>query len=106
MDTSDDPITAAVGAIVASEAFVPLVVAGTSIASMAMGSKQASKGGKAAPMQSTTAIPGMTDTQAVKTAEPVSTLSEQAKRNRRLSASMLTKDFAEPTLSIPALKLG
>lgn len=41
--------------------------------------------------------------QATKTAEPVVTLSEQAKRNRRLAASSLTKQFAEPTLGTPGL---
>lgn len=37
------------------------------------------------------------------TAEPVAQLSEQARRNRRLAASTLTREFAEPRLGIPAL---
>ncbi|MHC4397479.1 MAG: hypothetical protein ACYS1A_17700 [Planctomycetota bacterium] len=36
-------------------------------------------------------------------ASPVTQLSEAAKRNRRLAASMLTKEFAAPTLGTPAL---
>jgi len=38
-----------------------------------------------------------------RTATPVLGLSEQAKRNRRLQASQLTREFAPPTLAQPAL---
>ena len=38
-----------------------------------------------------------------RTARPVDELSEQAKKNKRLAASILTKSFAEPTLSKPGL---
>ncbi len=37
------------------------------------------------------------------TAAPVETLSEEAKKKRRLAASALTRGFGEPTLGIPAL---
>lgn len=48
-------------------------------------------------------LPTATAGQATKTAESVVALSEQAKRNRRLAASALTKQFVEPTLGIPGL---
>jgi len=41
--------------------------------------------------------------QATKTSEPVMALSEQAKKNRRLAASSLTREFVPPTLGISAL---
>lgn len=37
------------------------------------------------------------------TAAPVEQISETARKNRRLSASLLTKDFVKPTLSQPGL---
>ena len=41
--------------------------------------------------------------EAKKTAEPTVQLSEQAKRNRRLAASSLTRQWAEPKLGTPGL---
>ena len=41
-----------------------------------------------------------------KTAEPLKQLSEQAKKNRQLAASFLTRGFTEPSLSEPGLRLG
>ncbi len=38
-----------------------------------------------------------------KTAEPVDQLSEQARKNRRRSASLMTQNFAIPQLSKPGL---
>ena len=38
-----------------------------------------------------------------KTAEALPQESETARKNKRLSASLLTKDFAEPKLGIPGL---
>ena len=38
-----------------------------------------------------------------KTAGSVTGLSEQAKRSRRVQASSLTREFAPPTLAVPAL---
>ena len=80
MDTSDDPVSLAI------------------IGGVAYGATQVGKGGGGGGGQQ--ALP---TAQATKTAEPVEQLSEQAKRNRRLAASSLTKQFAEPTLGIPAL---
>jgi len=41
--------------------------------------------------------------QASRTAEPIQQLSPQAERNRRLAGSLLTRAFAQPTLSQPGL---
>lgn len=43
------------------------------------------------------------DQQAKRTAEPVEQLSEQAKRNKRLAASLLTKDWGKPKLGTAGL---
>lgn len=76
METSDDPVT--------------LAIVGASVYT----ATQAGRGGGGG---------GIAPQEAKTTAEPTVQLSEQAKRNRRLAASTLTKGFAEPTLSTPGL---
>ncbi len=41
--------------------------------------------------------------QAVRTAEPLEQVSEQARKNKRLAASMLTKDWGKPKLGAAGL---
>lgn len=43
-------------------------------------------------------MPSAQAQQAVRTAEPVDQLSEQARKNRRRQASLLTKDWSKPKL--------
>lgn len=91
MEGSDDPVTMA--------ALVPLATvagAGVGIAG-AMGAFDRGNGGGGGIGS---AVAG---TQAKTTAEPTLQLSEQARRNRRLAASALTRKFAEPTLGTPGL---
>ena len=80
MTESDDPVTIA-------------VVGASVFGAVQAGKSRGGGGGGGQP----------TVTQATKTAAPETQLSEQAKRNRRLAASSLTRDFSEPTLSQPAL---
>ncbi len=77
MDTSDDPATL-------------LLVGGAVAGGMAAGGMF---GGKDVDMPTATAE------QATRTAEPVKQLSSAAKRNKRLAASMLTKDWGTPNIS-------
>ena len=79
MTESDDPVTVA-------------IVGGAIFAGSQM-SKKASKPD----------IPVQAKEQAKKTAVPLEQLSEQAKKNKRLQASMLTKDWAEPKLGFGGL---
>ena len=82
MTESDDPVTLAV---------VGSAVVGTVAATGGFGGGPSGGGGRVAAGQAT------------QTATPEPQRSEQAKRNRRLAASVLTRDFGEPTLSQPAL---
>lgn len=79
MDTTDDPATLAIAAATVYTA------------------TQAGRGGGGGRIPKA---------EAKKTAEPTVQLSEQAKRNRRLAASSLTRDWAEPTLGTPGLLGG
>lgn len=88
MDTSDDPF------------LTPTVIGGALLsAGLGVGVTALTGGFKKPDTPSYTAQAG----QATKTAEPITALSEQAKRNKRLAASSLTKGFAEPTLGTPGL---
>lgn len=89
MDTSDDPVTlglAAGGAILAEEQ-----------------RKKASKRAANVEEEAAARTAALAAEANKERAEPVEQLSEQAKRNRRLAASALTREFAGPTLGIPAL---
>jgi len=103
MDTSDDPVFTPIflGAGFSATTAAGLATAATA-ASIGIGTT-ALMGGFKKPDKSrsgfATAAPG----QATKTSEPVLALSEQAKRNRRLAASSLTREFTPPTLGISAL---
>lgn len=87
MDTSDDPVT-----MTSLMPYATVAAAATGIVAATGGFGGRGGGAKriGAPEAKTTA-------------EPTVQLSEQAKRNRRLAASALTKDWAEPTLGTPAL---
>ncbi len=93
MDTSDDPIIAAatVLAPIATVAGAGVGIAG------ALGAFDRGGGMKAQQAQAG---------QPRQTAESTVQLSEQAKRNRRLTASALTRRWAEPTLGTPGLLGG
>jgi len=51
-------------------------------------------------------MPSVEAGQAKRTAEPVTQLSEQAKKTKRLRASMLTRDWGKPTLGYAGLLGG
>lgn len=86
MDKTDDPVT-----MTAIMPYATVAAAGVGIAG-AVGAFDRGGGGirAVAPEQKTTA-------------EPTAQLSEQAKRNRRLAASALTRGWKEPTLGTPGL---
>lgn len=74
MTESDDPVTLA-------------VVAATAVTATSL----SNKGGPSAP--------DIKKKQAVRTAEPLEQVSEQARRNRRQALAFSTRGFEEPTLS-------
>lgn len=85
METSDDPTT---------------ITAIATVAAAGAGIHAATQGGGGGGQRVAQAG------QPKQTAEPTTQLSEQAKRNRRLAASSLTRQFAEPTLGTPGLLGG
>lgn len=80
MDTSDDPVTVA--------------MVGGAVFGVVQASKTSRPSGSGATPKAG---------QEIKTAEPVETLSEQAKKNRRQAASVLASRFGKPILGIPGL---
>lgn len=93
METTDDPVT--MGYLAST------VAISGSVYAMTQASKKASKAGGGQSISADMA--GVTAGQPTKTATPTASLSEQAKKNRRLAASALTREFAEPTLGTPSL---
>lgn len=86
------------GAIAGAEAIAPVAT----VTAAAVGIHGATGGFS----ERTKRAPGTQAGQAQRTVEPTVQLSEAAKRNRRLAASSLTRQWAEPTLGIPSLGLG
>ena len=86
MDTSDDPTYGLLEYAMLSAAATGTIAATGGFGGRGGGGVQA-------------VAPG----QAKQTAEPTVQLSEQAKRNRRLAASSLTKQWVEPKLGTPGL---
>lgn len=87
MDTSDDPF------------LTPEVIGAAFLGTGLAAGVTALSGGFSKPDMPSYKAAG----QAKQTAEPTVALSEQAKRNRRLAASTLTRGFAEPKLGTPGL---
>ena len=104
MDTDDDPIsailvgTAATGTTAAT---VGVIGAGGAVTGAGLAAAGVAAAGAAGAFSKTgSKIPGARRAkQAVKTAKPVEQISEQARKNKRMAASFLTRGFAEPKLS-------
>ena len=104
METSDDPT----GGLITAKLIAPIIIG----AAVSEGVKSASgqpsifgKGHHADDARSAGIASALSPSQEKRTATaaPGSSLSEQAKKNRRLQASSLTRDFAPPTLGVPGL---
>lgn len=101
MDTSDDPIVTPILATLGGTATAAQVTATMAMATAATTASQAFGTGRGA--RGGFQIPSKQAEQAKKTAEPVAQLSEQAKKNKRLRASMLTRGWGKPKLGEPGL---
>lgn len=96
METSDDPATMAIVG--------PIVVGAVVGEGVKAASGQTSLfGKKGGGSQRTIVSPAVQKEQAKATAEPTERLSEAQKRNRRLQANALTRQFSEPLLGKPGL---